>query len=138
MADLDRPQWEAFARALATGMTKTAAYTAAGYKKSCGAASRLSQKPPVKARVKELVILRDTLRTARLEETIVALLVVAHRPEPKTGAELKEARLAQMEAHRMCGLLTSARDSRPRALPRPMTEAEWTAKYGRAAPMPAG
>ncbi len=134
MGDLENPGWEAFAQARVQGQTMTEAYLTAGYKPSRGAASRLNAKPPVRARIGELLIQREALRKARLEETIVALVAMADRADLTNGAGLKEARAARLEAHRLCALLTQRRETEAWTPPREMTEAEWDAKYGPDAP----
>ncbi len=54
MAQLSNPKHEAFAYALAKGMSKQDAYVYAGYNDSPASATRLSQKPEVVKRVNEL------------------------------------------------------------------------------------
>jgi alkylation response protein AidB-like acyl-CoA dehydrogenase len=136
MADSENPGWEAFARGRARGLNMTNAYGEAGYKHSRGAGSRLNKNPLVQMRIAELLIQRDALREARLEETIVALVTLARGADPKNGAALREARAARLEAHRLGGLLTQRRKAETWEPPPPMTEAEWEAKYGPDAPTP--
>lgn len=75
MPVLENAQHEAFARALAQGMSPTLAYERAGYKRNTGNAARLKADDGVKKRVRELqeqaaadlVVTVDTV-TAELEE----------------------------------------------------------------------
>jgi phage terminase small subunit len=129
MADLENPRWEAFAQARARSLNMTAAYKAAGYKTSRGAASRLNKKPPVEARLGELLVQREALREARIEETIVALVAMAAVADLKNGAGLKEARAARLEAHRLGGLLTQRQEEEAWTPPRRMTTAEWVETF---------
>jgi len=134
MSDLENPGWEAFAQGRARGLNMTNAYVAAGYKHSRGAASRVNGKPLVKKRLEELLIQREALRKARLEETIVALVALAEGADLKSGAGVKEARAARLEAHRLSVLLTQRREAETcEPDPPPMAKAEWIAKYGAAA-----
>jgi len=55
MPVLSNPRHERFAQELAAGKTGTAAYVAAGYKESPGAASRLSKDVNIRERVAELL-----------------------------------------------------------------------------------
>ena len=136
MSDLENPGWEAFAQGRARDLNMTDAYVAAGYKHSRGAGSRLNKKPEVKRRLAELLVQRAAIRAARIEETIVALVAMAEGADLKSGAGLKEARAARLEAHRLNGLLAQRREAETwEPQPRPMTEAEWDAKYGPDAPM---
>ncbi len=56
MPILDRPSWEKFAKAVATGKTQGAAYKACGFKVKDvdSAASDLANNPKVKQRIREL------------------------------------------------------------------------------------
>src|ERR1019366_8208140 len=56
MPVLDRPSWEKFAKAVASGKTQRAAYKACGFKAkdADSAASDLDNNPKVKQRIKEL------------------------------------------------------------------------------------
>ena len=56
MPVLDRPSWEKFAKAVASGKTQRAAYKACGFKAKDvdSAASDLANNPKVKQRIKEL------------------------------------------------------------------------------------
>jgi hypothetical protein len=53
----------------------------------------------------------------------------------KSAAGLKEARLARLEANRLWGLLQREEAQSRRPIDRELTLAEWTAKYGKPAPM---
>ncbi len=55
MAVMENPRHEIFAQQLAKGKSAEAAYAAAGYKRDRGAASRLSAKVNIQARVAELL-----------------------------------------------------------------------------------
>jgi len=112
MSELNRPSYEALAQALAGGMNLRAACVAAGL--SPAGLEGVVQRPAFKARMAELRAQQDALGRAGLEKTILALL--------------------HLEAHRLDGLLLRSRQDTLQTLPRPMTEAEWDAKYGPDAP----
>jgi hypothetical protein len=135
MPALSNQRHEAFARARSRGANRTVAHTLAGYAPSRGAGSRMGKRDDIKTRVAELVKEDEAIREASLEETIVALLMLAKSTDaPNTAAGLKEARLARLDAWRLCGL-RAARDGEAAITPpRAMTEAEWDAKYGPDAP----
>jgi phage terminase small subunit len=130
MADLENRGWEAFAQGRAQGLNMTKAYEAAGYKFNRSAASRLNNKPAVSKRLEELLIQREALREARLEETIVALVSMARDADPKNGVSLKEARTARLEAHRLSGLLAQQREAEAYEPPRGLSDEAWEARYG--------
>ena len=130
MSDLENPGWEAFVQERADGLNIIDAYVAAGHKRSRSAGSRVSKEPEVVKRLAELLIQREALCKARIEETIVALVAMAEGADLKSGAGIKEARAARLEAHRLNGLLAKRRAEEAWEPPREMTEAEWVAKYG--------
>jgi hypothetical protein len=134
MPELQNPGWEAFAQALARGAAVTQAEQAAGGKRSRGARRRIARSPEVNHRVAELLVQREALRKARMEETIEALVAMADGADLKTGVGIKEARAARLEAHRLSALLARRQEAEAWRPPRPMTEAEWDAKYGPDAP----
>jgi hypothetical protein len=135
MPHLNNAGWEAFAQGLARGLSKKAAYGAAGFAAAASnAPTRLSRRECVKERVDELMAQQALLRKASLEETILALLDLASKTELKTAAGAKEARAARLEAWRLSGLLSQRREAETWTPPREMTEAEWDAKYGPDAP----
>ena len=123
MPDLNNPGWEAFAQGHAAGNCAKGA-----------SAWRIHYRRGVKARIAELAKQHATLREANLEETLLALLGLASRTDPKTAAGAKEARASRLEAHRLGGLLVQRREAEAWTPPREMTEAEWDAKYGPDAP----
>jgi len=133
MSELNRPSYEALAQALAGGMNLRAACVAAGL--SPAGLEGVVQRPAFKARMAELRAQQDALGRAGLEKTILALLHLATAGDQATAAARKEARMAHLEAHRLDGLLLlRSRQDTLQTLPRPMTEAEWDAKYGPDAP----
>jgi hypothetical protein len=134
MPELKNAGWEAFAHGHARGLGAGEAHASAGYSVNAGAVWRLSRRRAVKARVAELVGQHATLRAANLEETILALLDLAARADPKIAAGAREARAARLEAWRLSGLLAQRREAETWTPPREMTEAEWDAKYGPDAP----
>ena len=136
MPELENPGWEAFVQGRVRGLTITDAYVAAGHKRSRGAANRLDRLPQVEKRLAERLIQRQALGKAQTEETIVALVAMAEGADLKSGAGIREARVARLEAHRLCELLTREREAETWEPPREMTEAEWEAKYGADAPTP--
>ena len=77
---------------------------------------------------------RHELREARLEETILALLAMSTKVDLTTGAGLREARVARLEAYRLREQLDERRPPAASMALRPMTESEWEAKYGPDAP----
>ena len=134
MSDLENPGWEAFVQERADGLDITGAYVAAGHKRNRGAGSRVAKEPEVVKRLAQLLIQREALCKARLEETIAALVAMAEGADLKSGAGIKEARAARLEAHRLNGLLAKRREEEAWEPPHVMTEAEWDAKYGPDAP----
>src|SRR3546814_9831758 len=90
---LKNTRHEAFARALAKGMSADAAYEAAGYKPSRSAASRLSSNVNVQGRVCELLergARRAEIDNARTLQEMVRLGKIgrAHIRNPVTNAQL--------------------------------------------------
>ena len=73
MPVLENPRHERFAQELAKGISAEAAYAASGYKRDRGAASRLSSKVNIQARVAELLE-RGAARAEVTVEKIVAEL----------------------------------------------------------------
>ena len=134
MSDLENPRWEAFVQQRADGLNVTDAYVAAGHKRNRGAGSRVAKEPEVVKRLAELLIQREALCKARIEETIVALVAMAEGADLKSGAGIKEARAARLEAHRLNGLLARGREEKAWEPPRVLTDEEWEAKYGANAP----
>ena len=134
MPELENPGWEAFAQARARGVAVTQAWQAAGHKRSRGDRRRIGRTPQVNRRLAELHLQREALRKAHMEETIEALVAMAEGADLKTGVGLKEARAARLEAHRLSALLARRHEAETWRPPRPMTEAEWDAKYGPDAP----
>jgi hypothetical protein len=134
MPELENPDWEAFVQARARGLAVTEAWRAAGHKRSRGDRRRLYRAPEVNRRLAELLVQREALRKAHMEETIEALVAMAEGADLKTGVGIKEARAARLEAHRLSALLARRHEAETWAPPRPMTEAEWEAKYGPDAP----
>jgi hypothetical protein len=103
------PRQEAFARAFAAGATKSGAYAQAGYRPNSSAASRLSKRAHVAARVLALRAQADRAAEAELESVIVLLLSSAARADLSTAAGLREAREARLEAMRLHGELMEER-----------------------------
>jgi hypothetical protein len=136
MPELQNPVWEAFVQARARGSSVTEAWQGAGGERSRGDRRRIHRIPEVDRRLAELLVQREALRKAHMEETIGALVAMAEGADLKTGVGLREARAARLEAHRLSALLARRRDAETWAPPRPMTEAEWEAKYGPDAPTP--
>ena len=134
MPELENPGWEAFAQARARGVAVTQAWQAAGVKRSRGARRRIERSPQINRRLAELLLQREALRKAQMEETIEALVAMAEGADLKTGVGIKEARAARLEAHRLSALLARRHEAETWRPPRPMTEAEWDAKYGPDAP----
>jgi len=135
MPELKNAGWEAFAQGYARGLSQKAAYVAAGYSAGSNSApTRLFKRDCVKERIAELVAQHERLREASLEETILAMLVLATKGNLETAAGAKEARTARLEAHRLRSQLTARREAEAWTPPREMTEAEWEAKYGPDAP----
>jgi len=134
MPELKNSRNEIFAQEWASGANRRAARVAAGY--SPGGFDRADHRPEFKARMAELRVRHDVLSNAGLEKTILALLDLATTGDQTSAAARKEARAARLEAHRLNGLLTRQREDESYEPPRPMTEEEWTAKYGPDAPTP--
>jgi hypothetical protein len=134
MPQLEHPDWEAFAQARARGETVTQAWRSAGGKRSRGDRRRIGRRPPLTRRLAELHLQREALRKAHMEETIEALVAMADGADLTTGVGIREARAARLEAHRLSALLARRHDAETWAPPRPMTEAEWDARYGPDAP----
>jgi hypothetical protein len=124
MPELKNAGWEAFAQAHARGLGL----------RDARAPWRLAYHQGVRARVADLARRHATLREANLEETILALLELATRIDPKIAAGAREARAARLEAWRLSRLLTARRAAETWTPPREMTEAEWDARYGPDAP----
>ena len=103
------PRQEAFARAFAAGATKIGAYVQAGYRPNTSAASRLSKRLHVAARVLALRAQADRAAEAELESVIVFLLASAARADLTTAAGLREAREARLEAMRLHAELIEVR-----------------------------
>jgi hypothetical protein len=108
-APLDRAQWEAFARALASGASQARAYVEAGYRPSRPAASRLAKRTKVAARVAALKAQAERAADAELEAAIMVMLESAGRADLTTAAGLREAREARLEARRLHAQLLEAR-----------------------------
>jgi hypothetical protein len=70
MPVLPIPRHERFAQQLASGMSGTAAYEAAGYKPSPGAASRLSKSDKIRQRVADLLSEREQRHSKAVEKAI--------------------------------------------------------------------
>lgn len=83
MPTLDNPKHEKFAQALAKGQSATDAYVSAGYKESRAAASRLSTKINIAARVAEIV----DRGAVRAEVTIASLIREAGEIQDAAKAE---------------------------------------------------
>lgn len=95
MPVLDHPRWEIFAQERAKGKTEVQAYELAGFSPDDGNASRLADRPEVKARIQEL-----TGKAAeRAEVTIASLL-----------AELDEARDLAKEVKQPAALVAATRE----------------------------
>ena len=103
------PRWEAFAQVLAAGASKSRAYVEAGFKPSRPAASRLSKRPEVSARVAVLQGQAERAADAELEAAIAVMLESAERAELTTAAGLRQAREARLEARRLHAQLMEAR-----------------------------
>lgn len=106
---LENARHEGFARELARGKSLVRAYVAAGYAHNRAAASRLSRRAEVRARVVEL---QGRLRPAPGEAMTAAgltvrLLEIAALAESGgvNGASLSVARASLMDAARINGLL---------------------------------
>jgi hypothetical protein len=136
MTDRQNPGRDAFIQARARGLNSADAHVAAGYTRCRAAAGRVAKRPEVEARLAQLLIPRQALREARVEETILALLAMAEVAGLKSGAGIREARAARLEAHRLSSSLSRRPPAEPWEPPRPMTEEEWEAKYGPDAPTP--
>ena len=134
MPELQHPDWEAFAQARARGVAVTQAEQAADGKRCPGARRRTERSPEINRRLAELRVQREALRKAHMEETIEALVAMAEGADLKTGVGIREARAARLEAHRLSALLARRHEAETWEPPRPMTEAEWEAKYGPDAP----
>jgi hypothetical protein len=136
LAPLFDTRREAFAQACARGAGRSAAYIEAGFTANRGNAAKLAARPAVAARIAELERLSDPAQRACLRDTIVDLVTLSDRADAlKSAAGLKEARLARLEANRLWGLLQREEAQSRRPLDRELTLAEWTAKYGKPAPM---
>ncbi len=136
MPKLTNPGWEAYAQARARGLTLADAWRAGGQRRSRVARGRVDTRPEMHNRLDELRLERAALRKAQMEETIAALVAMAESADLKTGAGIKEARAARLEAHRLSAVLTQRHEAEAWEPPRPMSEAEWEAKYGPDAPTP--
>jgi len=127
---LTDPRREAFARAVARGRTKAAAYVEAGYVANRSGGTRLTAMPGVAARIAELVAQREAADEASLATTILQLLALAKAANTATAAGAKEARLARLEANRLWETLERREEAESRPVERELTQAEWTAQFG--------
>ncbi len=110
MPTLQKPEYETFAQARASGVKLEDAYEMAGYSTGQGHASRLASRPEIMERVTELRRERTEAEDARPAAIIAALVRLAKASEElKTPASLKEARLHLIEAHRLSADLAEVR-----------------------------
>lgn len=110
MSALQKPEYEAFAQARASGVKLEDAYEMAGYSTGQGHASRLAARPEIMERVAELRRQRAEAEDASPAAIVTALIRLARASEElKTPASLKEARLHLIEAHRLSAELAEVR-----------------------------
>lgn len=106
MPVLKNQRHERFAQELAKGAPAIEAYKKAGYRPDRGAASRLSSKVSVKARVQELLgnaALRTEVTVSRVTENLVRIADKAEKIGESNG--LSVARSAWMDAAKINGLV---------------------------------
>ena len=103
MPVLPNPRHESFAQARAKGARLDDAYEDAGFAPGNGHASRLALKTEIAERIAELRAADEELSGANVPAVIMALLRIAKSDGVLTKAGgLKEARLALLDAARLC------------------------------------
>lgn len=111
MAILPNQKHELFAQALAKGKTQEEAYVEAGYKPDRGAASRLSAKVNISARVAELQERAATRTELTVADLTRRLLAIAAKGETATDAPLLSvARASLMDAAKLNGLIVDRKE----------------------------
>jgi hypothetical protein len=111
MGILSNARHEKFAQELAKGTSCTAAYVAAGYKKSRAHAARLATKGNVRARVAELLNAGAQLSGVTIEGQTTRLERIAN-----AASGLSVARAAQMDISKLNGLVVEKKEIRSGAL----------------------
>jgi hypothetical protein len=124
---------ETFARGRAAGLSRQAAFRAAGYARSGKGAAKLEARPSVQARIKELEALAPRLVESGLLATAIALADAARRGREEGGqAALREVRLTLLAANHLQGLnaQSQAAQAPKPPPPRDLTDEEWMARHG--------
>jgi hypothetical protein len=123
-----------FARKVARHSNLAAAFREAGYSPCSSGASRLAKRPEVKARIKVLREIEAAHVRAGRAATILRLMAIAESPKAmSSAATMREARVAQLEAHRLSLEVDEIRRRQENREPLPrreLTDEEWMEIFG--------